>query len=90
MKCEDGKKLTLIQNIFEISETIRTLIYVNTRDFAIKVQEHLKNLGFKSSIMSSRMTEEERHDSIEKFRRVQINVLIITNLIERNIMIPQP
>ena len=89
MKCEDGKKLTLIQNVFEISKTIRTLIFVNTRDFAIKVQKHLKNLGFKSSIMSSRMTEEERHDSIENFRSFQLNVLIITNLIERNIMIPQ-
>lgn len=35
------------------------------------------------------MTKEERDDTIEKFRRVEVNVLITTNMIARGIDVPQ-
>jgi superfamily II DNA/RNA helicase len=89
MKCEDGKKLDFIKNIFEIAETTQTFIFVNTKDFAVKVHERLRKSGFKSFIMFSDMTKEERDDTIAKFRRVEINVLITTNMIARGIDVPQ-
>ena len=85
MKCEDGKKLDFIKNIFEIAKKTQTLIFVNTKDFAVKVHERRRKSGFKPFIMFSGMTKEERDDTIEKFRRFEINFLITTGMIERGI-----
>ena len=89
MKCEDGKKLDFIKTIFEAAETTQTFIFVNTKDFAVKVHWRLRKAGFKSFIMFKGMTKEERYDTIKKFRRVEVNFLITTNMIARGIDIPQ-
>jgi len=52
------------------------------------VHERLRKAGFKSFLMFSGMTKEERDDTIEKFRRVEVNVLITTNMIARGIDVP--
>ena len=89
MKCEDGKKLDFIKSIFDVAELTQTFIFVNTKDFAVKVHERLRKAGFKSFLMFSGMTKEERDDTIERFRKVEVNVLITTYMIARGIDVPQ-
>ena len=89
MKCAEGKKLDFLKDIFDVAEMTQTFIFVNTKDFAVKVHERLRKSGFKSYLMFSGMSKEERDDTIDKFRRVEINVLITTNMIARGIDVPQ-
>lgn len=89
MKCEPKKKLDFIKEVFETCEMTQTFIFVNTKEFAEKVHTILRKHGFHSFIMFSKMTKDERDDTIEKFRQQQINVLITTNLIARGIDVPE-
>lgn len=46
------------------------MIFVNSRDFAVHVFEKLKEFGHKPSlIMGGNMSNEERDEEIEKFRK---------------------
>jgi len=68
MRCESKKKLDFIKEVFESCESAQTFIFVNNKDFAEKVHTWLRKANFRSYIMFSKMTKEERDDTIEKFR----------------------
>ena len=85
MQCEKGKKLDFIQEIFETCEMTQTFIFVNTKDYAEKIHTKLRKSGFASFIMFSKMTDEERDETLSKFRDQKINVLITTNMLARGI-----
>ena len=89
MKCEKGKKLDFIEEIFTTCEMTQTYIFVNTKNFAETIHRLLLKHGFKSHIMFSKMCDEERDKTIDKFRNGQINVLITTNMIARGIDVPE-
>lgn len=67
----------------------QTYIFVNTKDYAERIHKKLRNAGFQSYIMFSKMTDDERDQTIERFRNQQINVLITTNIIARGIDVPE-
>lgn len=67
----------------------QTFIFVNNKDFAELVHKKLRGAGLKSFIMFSKMSKEERDNTIIKFRNQEINVLITTNLIARGIDVPE-
>lgn len=85
MQCEKGKKLDFIQEIFETCEMTQTFIFVNTKDYAEKIHTKLRKQGFASFIMFSKMTDDERDETLSKFRDQKINVLITTNMLARGI-----
>lgn len=89
MRCEPKKKLDFIKEVFEMCEMTQTFIFVNSLDFAEKIHLKLRKCGLSSFIMFSKMSREERDDTIQKFRDQQINVLITTNLIARGIDVPE-
>ena len=89
MKCEKGKKLDFVKEIFETCESTQTFIFVNSKDFAERIHELLVKAKFKSYIMFSKMTKEERDETIERFRNQEIHVLITTNMIARGIDVPE-
>lgn len=49
----------------------------------------MRKAGFHSYIMFSKMSKEERDNTIQKFRNQEINVLITTNMIARGIDVPE-
>ena len=69
MRCEPKKKLDFIKDVFETCEMTQTFVFVNTKEFAEKVHILLRKAGLSSFIMFSKMTKEERDDTIEKFRK---------------------
>lgn len=89
MKCDTGKKIDFLKEIFETCETAQTFIFVNSKDYAERIHTMLRKSGFKSYIMFSKMTKEERDATIDNFRKQKIHVLITTNLIARGIDVPE-
>ena len=85
MRCEQGKKLDFVKEIFDSCEMTQTFIFVNTKDYAHKVHKQLRDAGFASYLMFSDMSNEERDVTIKKFRDQEINVLITTNMLARGI-----
>ena len=59
-KCDEGKKLDFIKEIFETCEMTQTFIFVNTKAYALKVHKLLRESGFASYLMFSDMSNEER------------------------------
>jgi|TARA_B110000285_G_C14964718_1_gene533460 superfamily II DNA/RNA helicase len=66
---EEKKKIDFIKDVFLTCEATQTFIFVNTKNFAERVNENLNKGGFKSYIMFSRMDKEERDRTMEKFRK---------------------
>ena len=65
------------------------MIFVNTVNFAETVLNVLKKRGLKAFIIFGKMSNEERDEYVEKFRKQEINVIITTNLLSRGIDVPE-
>jgi ATP-dependent RNA helicase DDX19/DBP5 len=89
LRCEPHKKLDFIKEVFDTCEAAQSFIFVNNKDFAEKVHNWLLRADYKSYIMFSKMSKEERDETMAKFRRQEIKVLITTNLIARGIDVPE-
>jgi len=62
----------------------RVIIFVNTRDSTRKLQEALAKKGFKVFIlMGGDMDPNERDETIKKFNKGEIQILITTNVLAR-------
>ena len=68
-RVDEKKKLDFIKEVFVTCESTQTFIFVNTKNFAIRVHESLNKAGFKAFIMFSRMDKEERDKVMAKFRK---------------------
>jgi superfamily II DNA/RNA helicase len=68
MRCEPKKKLDFIKDVFDLCEMTQTYIFVNSKDFAEKIHDWLRKGDFKSYIMFSKMSNEERDETIQNFR----------------------
>ena len=67
----------------------QTFIFINSKDFAEKIHLWLREAELKSYIMYSDLSNEIRDQTIERFRKGEIQVLITTNLIARGIDVPE-
>ncbi|TNV78952.1 hypothetical protein FGO68_gene461 [Halteria grandinella] len=90
MKCAKNGKLQFIKDVYEsITGKTQTIIFVNSRDFAVKVFNFLKDDGYQVSlIMGGDMSKEERDKQIEKFRAGTTTVVITTDLLARGFDMP--
>lgn len=67
----------------------QSFIFVNSKDFAEKIHYWLREAGYNSYIMFSKMTKELRDKTVQRFREQEIHVLITTNLMARGIDVPE-
>ena len=88
-RCASGKKPDFLKQVFNICEMTQTVIFINTKSFAERLQNMMRREGFKSAIIFGNMTAEERDEMIDKFRSGQIHVIITTNLLARGIDVPE-
>lgn len=75
--------------VFEICQMTQTVIFINTLNFAESVHYKLREKGYKSTIIFSRMSHQERDEFVEKFRKGEVNVVITTNLLARGLDVPE-
>ena len=88
-RCDKGKKLNFIKDVFATCENTQTFIFVNTKDYAEKVHNWLQDDGKKSYILFGKMMPHERDEIMDRFRKCEINVLITTNIIARGVDVPE-
>ena len=88
MKCERGKKVDFIKEVFETLQTTQTFVFVNSKDYCEKVHSRLIKQGYAAHILFSKMGPQERDEIMNKFRKQEINVLICTDILNRGIDIP--
>jgi len=81
--------MDFVKDTFDICGLTQTFIFVNTLSFAETLHTKLRKDGLSSYIMFSKMSAQERDDTMKKFREQEINVLITTNLIARGIDVPE-
>lgn len=90
MRCKKNEKVKFIKDVYDsITGKTQTIIFVNSRDFAVKVFTFLKDDGYQVSlIMGGDMSKEERDKQIEKFRSGASTVVITTDLLARGFDMP--
>lgn len=89
MKCEKGKKLDFIKDVFTTLEMTQTFVFVNTKRYAELIYNKLVEAGFAAYILFAKMTPKERDECMDKFRKQEYNVLITTNMIARGVDVPE-
>lgn len=67
----------------------QAIIFVNTKAFCEIVQNVLRKNNYKSTIMFSDMSRQERDEMMQKFRNCEVNVIITTNMLARGIDVPE-
>lgn len=85
-KCNNREdKVQFVEDYLKRSmENERVIIFVNTRDYTVKLQQKLVSRGYKVYIlMGGNMDPSERTETVEKFKRGEIQILITTNLLSR-------
>ena len=68
-------------DVFNTCALTQAIIFVNTKRDCEFVQNALLKNNYKSTIMHSEMSEEERDLAMEKFRKCEANVIIATNML---------
>lgn len=65
------------------------MIFVNTKSFAETLYKILKKKDFRPVLIFGDMSVEERDEMVDKFRKLEVNVVITTNLMARGIDVPE-
>ena len=89
MHCEPRKKIDFLMEVFDTISTTQCIIFVNTKDFCETVQRLLRSRGYKSTIMFGKMDALERDEMMSKFRNLEVNVFVTTNMLARGVDVPE-
>ena len=68
-------------DFFNTCHVTQAIIFVNTKGDCEFVQNALLKNNYKSTIMHSEMSEEERDEAMRKFQMLEVNVIIATNML---------
>ena len=79
------EKVSFIEEYLKISQgSQRVIIFANKRDYVVKLQENLLKRGYKVYIlMGGDMALSNRDETIRKFSKGEIQILITTDLLSR-------
>ncbi|MCQ2819213.1 MAG: DEAD/DEAH box helicase [archaeon] len=78
-------KITFVEEYLKRNiQNERVIIFVNTKEFTVRLQQTLREKGYKVFIlMGGDMDPKERDATIKKFEAGEIQILITTNLLAR-------
>lgn len=82
-------KPEFVADIYSKCDLIKTIIFINTKSFALTLKRILEKKGFKAYVLfGGDMSAEERTETVDRFRDGRINVLLTTNLLARGLDVP--
>ena len=83
-KNHEGKVDFIEEYLKRSIENERVIIFVNSRDFTVKLQQKLVSKGYKVYIlMGGDMDPQNRDETIKRFKNGEIQILITTNVLSR-------
>ena len=81
---QDGKVDFIEEYLKRSIENERVIIFVNSRDFTVQLQQKLVSKGYKVYIlMGGDMDPQNRDETIKRFKNGEIQILITTNVLSR-------
>jgi translation initiation factor 4A len=82
-------KVDTLVDLFEMISVTQCIIFVNKKNDAEELYEHLKKQGFGTSLITGSMPQEDRNTVIKNFRNGSARVLITTGLLARGFDVQQ-
>jgi superfamily II DNA/RNA helicase len=76
-------------DVYKEMDVYQTMIFVNKKEDAIKLQKSLKKVGIKAEVLIGGIDQKERDTIIDNFRKTSITSLICTNVLARGIDVPE-
>jgi len=86
---EEQFKFEVLSDIYKFLNINQTIIYCNSKKKTQQIAQRLKANNFTCGAIHSDMTQSERNDTISKFRRGEIRILLATDIIARGIDVQQ-
>jgi len=84
-----GDKVRFLEELYNKLSVTMTMIFVNKIETAISIKNFLDKNQLKGEILYGKLDDKERDSIIDRFRNINFNVLISTNVLARGIDIPQ-
>ena len=81
----DNRKGPLLRHVIRKHKMQQVLVFTSTRQKADKVAGKLSKNGIHASSIHGKKSQEERMDSLDKFKAGKLRVLVATDLISRGI-----
>ena len=86
VRCKDEEeKINIIKDIYETLKIGQSMIFVNTKNYADKLTELLRQFGFTISLLHGGLEVEERKKVLSEFKLGLAKVLIATNVLSRGL-----
>jgi len=82
---QDRYKLDALIDIYSSLSINQTIIYINTINRALQLQNKLRYQGLESSLLHSKITQVERNNVLNDFRNGKSRILLSTDIISRGI-----
>jgi ATP-dependent RNA helicase RhlB len=82
-----SEKFQLLNNIIQQDEVESTIVFANRRDQCRRLQEKLKNKGFRVGLLSGEVPQGKRVKTLEDFKSGKLNILVATDVAGRGIHI---
>lgn len=88
IEVDPREKMSKLLEVLESHEPGRTIIFVNTKFAADKLDDFLFNKGLPCTSMHSDRTQREREDAIRAFRNGKAPIMVTTHVTGRGIDVP--
>jgi superfamily II DNA/RNA helicase len=89
MTVPEAKKQEFMMKVYTEMDVYQTMIFVNKKEDAIKLQEKLLARSIKAEKLIGGIEQAERDKIIDNFRKTTITSLICTNVLARGIDVPE-
>jgi len=83
-----NEKIALLVGLLRQLEAHRTMVFVNTKRVAEKVEAYLKGNGFNAAVLSGDVPQNKRLRLLREFTEGQLPILVTTDVASRGLHIP--
>ncbi len=84
----NDEKIPLLMGILKKAGDERSVVFINTKHMAEKIEAWLKENEFRCALLSGDVPQKKREKLLQKFKDGDVNVLIATDVAARGLHIP--
>lgn len=83
------EKIPLLLGLLKNAESEKSLVFINTKHMAEKIEAWLEANGFKCALLSGDVPQRKREKLLNKFKEGDRNILVATDVAARGLHIPK-
>jgi superfamily II DNA/RNA helicase len=81
----NAQKLPLLEHILQSQELLSVIVFSSTKSNVKTMERELKKLGLSVAAIHSDLEQNEREDTLRKFRNREIRIIVATDVLSRGI-----